>query len=171
MFFYSWKNQGIPESISIGSGIFYSPEMENGEKMKKLTLVVFAAIFLLNLNFTCVASASEKEAIAAAQAWLALVDEGKYEESWQEASSLFKRSVKVEQWMSAVQGARETLGKKIKREFSSAEQHTSLPNAPDGNYVVIFFKTSFDKKKEGLETITPMLDKDGTWRVSGYYVR
>jgi len=139
--------------------------------MKKLARVVFSVIFLLNLCFTCVASASEKEAIAAAQAWLALVDEGKYEESWQEASSLFKRSVTVEQWMAAVKGARETLGQKINREFTSSEQHTSLPNAPDGNYVVIFFKTSFDKKKEGIETITPMLDKDGKWRVSGYYVR
>lgn len=63
------------------------------------------------------------------------------------------------------------LGKVKNREFSKAEKHTSLPGVPDGQYVVIFFNSSFEKKKEGVETITPMLDKDGIWRVSGYYVK
>ena len=48
---------------------------------------------------------------------------------------------------------------------------TSLPGAPDGEYVVIQYKTSFVNKKDAIETITPMLDKDGKWRVSGYYIK
>jgi len=47
---------------------------------------------------------------------------------------------------------------------------TSLPGAPDGQYVVLRFETSFDNKAKAIETVTPMLD-DGTWRVSGYYVQ
>jgi hypothetical protein len=52
----------------------------------------------------------------------------------------------------------------------SAQYRTSLPGAPDGEYVVIRFKTEFENKKEAYETVTPMKDKDGEWRVSGYYI-
>jgi hypothetical protein len=48
---------------------------------------------------------------------------------------------------------------------------TSLPGAPDGEYVVIAYETSFDKKQAATETITPMKDADGRWRVSGYFIK
>jgi hypothetical protein len=48
---------------------------------------------------------------------------------------------------------------------------TSLPGAPDGDYVVIRFATSFEKKKSAIETVTPMRERNGTWRVSGYYIK
>ncbi len=48
---------------------------------------------------------------------------------------------------------------------------TSLPGAPDGEYVVISYETSFTNKKSAIETVTPMLDKDGKWRVSGYFIK
>jgi len=38
-------------------------------------------------------------------------------------------------------------------------------------YVVIEFTASFENKKSAIETVTPMMDKDGKWRVSGYYVK
>ena len=47
----------------------------------------------------------------------------------------------------------------------------TVPGAPDGEYVVIQFETSFENKKSAVETVTPMRDKDGRWRVSGYYVK
>jgi hypothetical protein len=46
-----------------------------------------------------------------------------------------------------------------------------MPGAPDGEYYVIQYDTSFEKKKSAVETITPMVDKEGKWRVSGYYIR
>ena len=66
---------------------------------------------------------------------------------------------------------RKPLGSLKSREVKSVEYHTSLPGAPDGQYVVIQFKTSFEHKESAIETITPMLDKDKKWRVSGYYIR
>ena len=57
------------------------------------------------------------------------------------------------------------------RELLSAQHMTSLPGAPDGDYVVIQFKTSFANKKSAVETVTPMLEKDGVWRVSGYFIK
>jgi hypothetical protein len=36
---------------------------------------------------------------------------------------------------------------------------------------VIQFATSFENKKTAVETVTPMRDGDGAWRVSGYFIR
>ncbi len=53
----------------------------------------------------------------------------------------------------------------------SAQYRTELPGAPDGEYVVIQYEVSYENKKAGVETVTPILDKDGKWRVSGYFIR
>ena len=66
---------------------------------------------------------------------------------------------------------RTPLGSVISRTLKSQQYLTTLPGAPDGEYVVIQFDTSFTNKASALETITPMLDKDGAWRVSGYYIK
>jgi hypothetical protein len=53
-----------------------------------------------------------------------------------------------------------------------SQNHTkTLPGAPEGEYVVIQYKTSFKNKASAIETVTPALDKDGIWRVSGYYIK
>jgi len=116
-------------------------------------------------------AAAEKAAQHAAQSWLSLVDSEKYKESWDQAASFFKQAVTPTQWESAVKTARCPLGRLKSRQLQSAEYRRSLPGAPDGDYVVIQYATSFENKKSGVETITPMKDKDGVWRVSGYYIK
>jgi hypothetical protein len=37
--------------------------------------------------------------------------------------------------------------------------------------VVIQYETQFKNKKAALETVTPMREKDGSWKVSGYFIR
>jgi len=123
----------------------------------------------------CVVLAAETEkvklALSSAETWLSLVDEEKYADSWNEAAGYFKGSVKQEQWQETLKAVRKPLGQVISREVKSKSYHTSLPGAPDGEYVVIQFDTSFDNKKSAVETVTPMLDKDGKWRVSGYFIK
>ncbi len=114
---------------------------------------------------------AEQEAVKAAEEWLAIVDEGKYGQSWDEAAQLFKNAITQEKWEQALQGLRPSLGKAISREIKSTTYKTSLPGAPDGEYVVIQFKTKFENKASAIETITPMKDKDGVWRASGYYIK
>ena len=136
-------------------------------------IVCFVVIGLILCTATVMAGRSdrEKSAIAAAEKWLTIVDEGKYIESWKESSEYFKQAIKQDQWEQAVQAARGPLGKLILRKVKSASYKTSLPGAPDGQYVVIQFNTSFENKKSGIETVTPKMDKDGKWRVSGYYIK
>jgi hypothetical protein len=115
-------------------------------------------------------SANEKAADAAAQKWLALVDGGNYGESWKEAASAFRKAVTAEQWSAALSASRGSYGKLLSRTLKSAEYRTSLPGAPDGEYVVLQYDSSFEHKKSAVETVTPMKD-GGAWRVSGYFIK
>jgi len=115
--------------------------------------------------------ANEKAADAAAQKWLAVVDAGNYAESWKQAASAFRKAVTAEQWNAALSASRGLYGALVSRKLRSAEYRTSLPGAPDGEYVVIQYDSSFEHKKSAVETVTPMKDSDGAWRVSGYYIK
>lgn len=136
-------------------------------------IVFFVAIGLILGTTAVMADDSDREqaAVASAQRWLNIVDEGNYIESWKESSDYFKQAIKQDQWEQAVQSARKPLGKLVSRKVKSASYTTSLPGAPDGEYVVIQFNSSFENKKSGIETVTPKMDKDGIWRVAGYYIK
>jgi hypothetical protein len=114
---------------------------------------------------------ADRAASGAAERWLALVDTGQYEKSWKEASSLFRAKVTAPQWGQAVRSAREPLGRLVSRKLVSAQFTRTLPGAPDGEYVVLQYETGFEKKKAARETVTPMKDADGAWRVSGYFIQ
>ena len=112
----------------------------------------------------------KRDADQAAGKWLALVDGQQYLESWNSAATLFKQQVSSDHWLQAIGAARTPLGSMISRKLVSATYATSLPGAPDGEYVVLQYQTRFQFKQSAIETVTPMLD-DNRWRVSGYYVR
>ncbi|MFZ5905903.1 MAG: DUF4019 domain-containing protein [Nitrospirota bacterium] len=134
--------------------------------------IVGVLIAVLLLSGICIAGdAKEERAVKAADAWLKLVDHGKYRESWKTAAQYFQDAVTRAQWEQAVIPVRKPLGKVLKRTMKSKEYRTTLPGAPDGEYVVIQYTTSFENKHTAIETVTPMLDKDGSWRVSGYYIK
>jgi len=116
-------------------------------------------------------SPAEKAAEASAQSWLALVDDGKYGESWDAAAAVFRSAVSKDQWQSALDGVRRPLGKVLSRKLRGAKAVTELPGAPAGEYVVIQYETSFANRASATETITPMKEKDGSWKVSGYYIK
>ena len=142
--------------------------------MKLGKIYVAIGIAVLGLCFSANAMASEEkeaQALAAARTWLALVDEGKYGDSWATAAAYFKNDrtkEKEEQMLTAV---RNPLGRLVSRELISKTYTQSLPGAPDGEYVIIQFATSFENKKSAIETVTPMLDSDNEWRVSGYFIK
>ena len=114
---------------------------------------------------------AEKTALETSDTWLKLIDSSQYAKSWETAAELFKNAVAEEQWNQSLNAVRKPLGKVMKRTVRSKQYTTSLPGAPDGEYVVIQYETSFENKESSVETVTPMLDKDGKWRVSGYYIK
>ncbi len=120
------------------------------------------------------ATASETQEIAAlraARVWLAVVDAGNYDESWQATAGYFRSAVGKQQWRQAMEGIRRPLGNVLTRKLKSKTYATELPGAPDGQYVVIQFDTAFENKRVAVETVTPMLADDGSWLVAGYFIK
>jgi len=138
-----------------------------------LRAATIVSISLILCSVVAAAGGPEKQkaALLSAEQWVRLVDEEKYNESWEQASDLFRAAVKQDEWAQSAQAARKPLGKVLSRKVKSEKYTTSLPGAPDGEYVVIQFQSSFQHKKSAIETVTPMMDKDGSWRVSGYYIK
>lgn len=141
--------------------------------MKNILQIGFIFFFLVGLTARAADGDATDTAKAqnAARAWLALVDAEKYGQSWNEAALLFRSAVMKVEWERAVKATRAPLGPVKSRVFKSANFTRSLPGAPDGEYVVIQFDTQFANKASVIETVTPTRDKDGAWRVSGYYIR
>jgi len=113
----------------------------------------------------------ETEAVAAALKWLALVDAMKYAGSWKESSELFKKTLTQEQWTQAMEAGRKPFGALVSRKLKNRKYFTVLPGVPKGEYMVIQFDASFANRDSVVETVTPLLEKDGKWRVSGYYIK
>jgi hypothetical protein len=145
--------------------------------MRGAAFIGFAGIVALLLGFTSFAVATEdhqaaiREATSSAEAWLALVDDGKYDSSWDAASPVLQSTVPKKNFAQKVAAARQSLGKVLARKLNMVRYMTTLPGAPVGEYVVLKYDTSFENEKSATETIAPALDKNGTWRVSGYYIR
>lgn len=139
--------------------------------MKTTLRFLFLALVLAGSGVHAADTEAVNQARKSASAWLALVDATQYGQSWDEAATLFKSAVTKQEWMKAVQSTRAPLGALKSRVFKTATFTRSLPGAPDGEYVVIQFDTRFENKAAAVETVTPMRQKDGAWKVSGYYIR
>ena len=116
------------------------------------------------------AGSPESAAVEAANEWLALVDAGRFETSWERSASLLRNAVSPSQWEESVTAARRLFGKFVSRQVLSAQLEKSLPGAPDGEYVVIQYRSTFEKKQAAVETVTPMRE-DGAWKVAGYFIK
>ena len=109
-------------------------------------------------------------AMAATQSWLASVDAGNYGQSWQDGAKNFRDAVTRETWESMVTPVRKQTGALVARKVRSAIYTRKLPNAPDGEYVVIQFDARFERVPHAVETVTSIKETDGSWRVGGYLV-
>jgi hypothetical protein len=110
-------------------------------------------------------------AIGAATHWLALSDANDGASTWDEAAPAFQAAVSKAAWSETLKQARQPFGAVKSRKLLSSEPKNSLPGAPDGEYVVIQFDTEFERKAHAVETVVPMRDRDGRWKVSGYFVK
>ena len=129
---------------------------------KNVVLVIVASIITLTITMPIKAEdTKEQAAIQTAENWLSNIDTEQYEDSWENGAIFLKNEESKEQWVSSMNKYRKPLGKMEERKFKSSQYMTDIPDAPDGEYVVIQFDTVFENKKEAIETITPMLDPDG----------
>jgi uncharacterized protein DUF4019 len=138
--------------------------------MKKRVICLIGATFLALWSGAC-SQGQKTVAEGAASDWLKLVDAGNYAQSWDEGASIFKNAVAKEQWQKILEGNRGPLGTVASRRLKSAEYTVQLPGAPDGEYYVIEYASTFANNRSVIETVTPVLDKDGKWRVAVYVIK
>lgn len=112
----------------------------------------------------------EQAAQVAAEAWLAHMDRSDYGRTWSNASSIFRAAVSASEWEDAARRVRQQTGAFQSRELFGARYQTDLPDAPRGEYVTLQYSSSFSRMRTATETVVVHLD-EGSWRVSGYFVR
>ena len=138
-------------------------------KLRSVITIIFC--LAVNSGVAFADDMAEESIVAAAQSWLGEIDSGDYAKSWKQASSYFQGAVTEKNLTDALNGTRKPLGKLLSRKIVKTQSATSLPGAPDGNYLVMQFDTSFANKKSAVETVTFMREKDGNWRAAGYYIK
>jgi len=108
----------------------------------------------------------------AAREWLATTDKVDAVASYNAAGAKFKEAVSVDRWTEALQKARTPLGALDQRTIFETTFDNKLPDGgPEGEYALVMYRTAFEKKTDSVETITLEREKDGVWRVIGYYIR
>jgi|SRR5579859_2664978 len=135
--------------------------------MKSLLL---ALLMTLAATFSASAAPDDGRALASAQEWLALVDSGKYAESWTRASSLFRSRVDQKTWATQIKSVRDEFGPLNNRRVQKVDLVKSFPGVPDGDYAVVTFQTDFANKHQAIETVAMKLEKD-QWLEAGYFIR
>jgi uncharacterized protein (TIGR03067 family) len=106
----------------------------------------------------------------AVEAWLKAKDARDYAKTWDRTSVLGRGGLAKETLAAAYDGMFKKLGKLTARNpVGDAHYATSLSGVPDGEYVVVEYKCSFANWANILERVTAMLDKDGQWRIAGYF--
>ena len=135
--------------------------------MKNLILIILlipAFIFSQNKK-------ENKKAQTAATNWLVQIDNGEYLESWDNAAQYFQNQILQDRWSAALKASRGPLGNSTSRNINSSEFRSELPGAPDGNYYILTYNSSFENKASAIETITLTKGIDGKWRAVGYYIK
>ena len=113
------------------------------------------------------ATAAQKEA----RSWLALTDRDDARASWSATGKQFQNAISADKWADSLKQVRPPLGALVERTLLSTQFTTSFQGAPDGDYVLLVFRSSFVKKIASGETVTLEHEADGAWRVIGYLIR
>ncbi len=139
-----------------------------GVFLMTLALGLFALTLFAQADHAPVAApaasrtAPTSEAADSARRFLALLDQGNWDESYRATGSAFRKLNTAQIWAAASERARTPLGAMISRTFVSQE---NLPAPPYG-YEVVKFRTRFANQAEALETVTLERESDA-WRVVG----
>jgi len=115
-------------------------------------------------------SKAEKSSISAVQAWLSLMDNGHYAQSWEIAADSFHNAITKTDWVAKSEAVRQPLGKVLSRKLSTTEQISTLPGMPNDSYFVAKFDTAFANFKPATETVTFALTDDSQWKAIAYLI-
>lgn len=100
--------------------------------------------------------------------WLKLLDDGRYNDSWDYASQIFQFTIKKDEWNKAQQKLRAPFGRLISRQLVQQSPAKDPKGLPKGNYMVLGYQSSFSNRPQVRELVTMVIESDGKWRVLTY---
>ncbi|HEY4285046.1 MAG TPA: DUF4019 domain-containing protein [Chthoniobacterales bacterium] len=142
------------------------------KRRRSSEMKMLGTAFLLVMVTLAAAAAGEREneAEKSVQQWLLLIDRGKFEQSWDVAGAYLQHASTKDVWIRKMDSMRKPLG-----DVRSRKVKTSLYQEADqtlrADHVRIEFNSSFANKPTAVETATMELEKDGTWKIAGYYIQ
>jgi len=148
-------------------------------------MAVLARLAILCLGMTAGALAiaqgmtvTQREALTAAEVWLARVDKQQYADAWSAAAEPFRTSVTRQAFSEGAPKLRKDFGKVASRKGEKLAYVGEHPDHSDptgaakpGMQIAIHFDTTFAGKKKAVEEVTMLLESDGIWRPVGYYIQ
>ena len=137
-----------------------------------LMSLALALLAFTSMTGTAVAPAAapstapaESAAVGAARDWLALVERGDWNGSWEATGQSFKALNSVETWSRVAQEVQGPLGT-VKARVLLSEQEVP---APPYGYQMVKFRTDYANKPGAIETLS-LIREGGAWRVVGITV-
>jgi len=138
--------------------------------MKTCLIFAFCVAFLFAGSFRSIAADGDTAgAQAAAQSWLALIDNGKYEDSYAAGCIALHQKIAHDSWNLGLKAVRTPHGTLLSRKETS---HTLKPNGfegLDGQCLVLQYDTAFKNLPNGFEVVI-MKYENGKWKGAGYTV-
>ena len=119
------------------------------------------------------------EAVDAGKAFLALIDRGQYDDSWDAAASTIKNTISKASWSTVMSVNRKRFGTLLSRKLESSQAVTTVPGSPEGQegqYVVLQYRGSFTRGGSGnavrpaSETVV-VTNENGKWVGYQYSIR
>jgi hypothetical protein len=144
--------------------------------MKHLIASLLLAVSCSSLAQTMMPG--QREALNAAERWLVPLDAQRYGDAWSMASESFKAKVPRDTFRDGIAKIRKDYGKLVKRSGEKMAFRGDMPTPDQGDVqpkpgveVAILFDATFAGNKQAQEEVTMVLEKDGVWRVAGYYIK
>ena len=107
------------------------------------------------------------EAASVGQAWLAEIDGGHYEQSYNDGSSALHQKLTMDVWVKILNAERPPMGRVVSRQEISRVRHADGMEGAQGDFIVIGYRTSFENRADELEYVVLKHDFGG-WRGTGY---
>jgi Protein of unknown function (DUF4019) len=110
--------------------------------------------------------AGERQALG----FLGYLDHGRYADSYAYTGMLIRAKLDRDAFAKQIEKTRAGTGALLARELMDASFTTTVPGAPEGEYVVLHYGASFADRQEAVETVILSFAK-GYWRVNGYNIK
>jgi uncharacterized protein DUF4019 len=149
--------------------------LANTDGMRRSLAVLSCAFFLFTAG--CASHnqartqkrAHEEAARSAASRWLALLDQGDYEQAFEWEAQDFRMARTQSQFVRYMQARRAPFGHSLDRKVIGSANIRKFVGVPEGNYVSVLFKTNFERKSETAERVI-MVEQEVGWRVLEYRI-